>query len=100
MLDWLLHIVPQRIEHVVGHFHENLVWKSATIEDHVHALITFESGATADVQLSNIQAIGKPRWRLLGAKGGVVDLGVIRAAELSSASGQPEPVPHEETLWL
>lgn len=154
MLDWLLHIVPQRIEHVVGHFHENLVWKSATIEDHVHALITFESGATADVQLSNIQAIGKPRWRLLGAKGGVVDLGdkfrvvtfvkgrqaeimvpykptdwgayyrnlsahltqgkplevtpessrrtigIIRAAELSSASGQPEPVPHEETLWL
>jgi predicted dehydrogenase len=155
MLDWLLHIVPQRIEHVVGHFHQDLVWNKFTAEDHVHALITFESGATADVQLSSVQAIGKPRWRVLGTKGAVVDtgegkfrvvtfvkgyqaeimvpykesswqayydnlsahlregkdlevtpessrrtIGIIRAAEKSSATGKPEEVPHEDTLWL
>ncbi|HOS92445.1 MAG TPA: Gfo/Idh/MocA family oxidoreductase [Armatimonadota bacterium] len=154
ILDWLLHVVPQRIEHVMGYFHK-LVWHQMTNEDHVHAVIKFVNGATADVQLSTIQRIGKPRWRILGTKGAIVDTGqgkfhvvtelkgmvvemdvpyrqsswqnfydnlsahllkgkplevtpesarrviaIMEAAEVSSQTGQPQPVPYDDTLHL
>lgn len=155
MVDWLLHVVPLRIDHVMGYFHK-LVWHEVTNEDHVHAVIRFAGGATADVQLSSVQRISKPRWLVLGTKGALVDthegkfrvvtdlkgigaelhipyrpsnwqayydelaahllrgrplavtpesarrvIAVIRAAEISSQSGKPEPVAHEdEGLYL
>jgi len=157
MLDWCLHIMGKRISYVMGYFHENLVWTHVTNEDHVHAVMRFEDGATADVQLSSIQRIGKPRWLVLGTKGAVQDLGdrfrvvtdvkgitadmavpykkaewdrmpfyvnlaahlrgkaplevtpesarrpiaICEAAEVSSRTGQPQVVPHEnEALYL
>jgi len=45
-----------------------------TNEDQVEALIRFESGAVSDVQLSSLASIGKPRWRILGTKGGITTL--------------------------
>jgi len=73
LLDWVLNIVPGSIAGVTGCFHK-LVWMDVTNEDQVEALIRFESGAVADVQLSSLASIGKPRWRILGTKGGITTL--------------------------
>ncbi|MEM2129939.1 MAG: Gfo/Idh/MocA family oxidoreductase [Candidatus Bathyarchaeia archaeon] len=73
LLDWILNIVPSRIVGVTGCFHK-LVWMDVTNEDQVEALIRFENGAVADVQLSSLASIGKPRWRILGTNGGITSV--------------------------
>jgi scyllo-inositol 2-dehydrogenase (NADP+) len=70
LLDWVLNIIQGNIAGVTGYFHKR-VWMDVTNEDQVEAVIRFESGAVADVQLSSIASIDKPRWRILGAKGGI-----------------------------
>lgn len=37
-------------------------------------LIRFENGAIANIQISNIAIVQKPRWRILGTKGGLLDM--------------------------
>lgn len=71
-VDWVLRIIPERMTAVTGFFHKR-VWLDATNEDQVEAVIRFESGAVADVQLSHIAMAGKPRFRILGTKGAIVD---------------------------
>ncbi|MCS7223603.1 MAG: Gfo/Idh/MocA family oxidoreductase [Armatimonadetes bacterium] len=73
-LWWLLSLVPSRIVSVAGHFHK-LKWDHVTNEDHVEAIIRFEDGTIANVQMSTLAAIGKPRWRILGTEGAIVDAG-------------------------
>lgn len=74
-LDWLLGLVPgQKIESVSGFFHKR-VWHDVSNEDHVEAVLRFDSGCVADVQMSSIAHAGKPRWWILGEKGAIVDRG-------------------------
>ena len=71
-LDWLLGIVPGPIASVTGAFQKR-VWHDVTNEDHVQAIIKFENGCVANVQMSSIAHTGKPRWWVLGEKGAAVD---------------------------
>ncbi len=73
-IDWILNIIPEKIKGVYGNFYK-FVWNDVTNEDHVEATIIFESGAKANVQLSNIAIVKKPRWRILGTTGGILDEG-------------------------
>ena len=73
-LDWLLGIIPGSIDSVTGIFHKR-VWHEVTNEDHVEAVIRFNSGCIANVQMSAIAYAGKPRWWVLGEKGAAVDKG-------------------------
>ncbi len=73
-VDWVLGLIPERIAGVDGYFHK-LVWHEISNEDQVRAVIRFENGAVADVTWSHIAAIGKPLWRILGTKGGILDTG-------------------------
>ena len=74
-LDWLLGLVPgQKIESVTGAF-QKLVWHDVTNEDHVEAGLIFDSGASANIQMSSIAYADKARWWILGTKGAVVDKG-------------------------
>jgi predicted dehydrogenase len=68
---WLLQLVPAPIADVTG-FSRKLVWKQMTNEDQLHAIIRFADGTVADFQQSQIARVGKPRWRVLGDKGGVL----------------------------
>jgi predicted dehydrogenase len=77
-LDWILHLLPgQRVEGVTGFSHK-LVWKDVTNEDHVQAILRFESGATADLSMSSISALPKNRWRIQGTTGGILDDGTVK----------------------
>ena len=74
-LDWLLNIVKADIENVTGFFQKDLVWKEASNEDHTRAIIRFEGNVMADVTMSSIARVGKPRWTVLGSKGAIVSCG-------------------------
>lgn len=68
MTDWILHLLPYKMETVTGCFSKR-VWHDVTNEDHCKVLIRFEGNRSAEIEISHIAAIGKQRWRLLGTKG-------------------------------
>jgi predicted dehydrogenase len=73
-LDWMLGLIPGKVDHVTGYFHKR-VWQEVDIEDQVQALIKFDTGCVVNITMSSIAHAGKPRWWLLGEKGAIVDRG-------------------------
>ena len=73
--DWVLGLVPSKITEIGGHFVEKAVWHDVTNEDHCMAVIRFASGCCATLELSHLAAVAKSRWRILGTKGALLDLG-------------------------
>ena len=71
IIDWILQIVPAEVSGVDGYYHK-LRWHDVSNEDHTELVIRFQNGATAQVEISYLAAIGKPRWRILGTKGAIV----------------------------
>jgi len=71
IVDWVQLFVPEKIAGVDGYFHK-LRWHSQTNEDHTELVIRFESGATAQVEISSLAASQKDRWRILGTHGSIV----------------------------
>lgn len=100
LLDWLLGIMQERVVSVGGFFHK-LVWHDVTNEDNVEAIVAFESGAVAYVQLSQIAAAGKPRWYILGTKGAIVDYGGGKFTVHTFVNGLrvESEVPYKESHW-
>jgi predicted dehydrogenase len=74
IVDWTLGLVEDRMVAVTGFFHKR-VWHDVTNEDQVQAVIRFAGGQGADVQQSNISLGPKPRWRILGTEGAILDRG-------------------------
>ncbi len=71
-VDWILNLVPSEVVGVDGFFQKR-VWTDVTNEDHCKAVIRFKNGCAAELELGNLAAAGKPRWRILGTKGAIVD---------------------------
>jgi scyllo-inositol 2-dehydrogenase (NADP+) len=69
-IDWVLNLVPARITQVTGDFQKR-VWNSVSSEDHGEAWIRFENGVTADYWTSQIAALSRPKWLILGTKGAI-----------------------------
>jgi predicted dehydrogenase len=72
IVDWILGLIPSKVKRVGGFSHK-LVWKDVTNEDNAEAIIQFENGAVAYVQLSSIAMAGKRRWFILGTEGSLED---------------------------
>lgn len=73
--DWVLNFLPGRkIKNVTGFFQKR-VWDQITNEDETQAIVRFDNDVVADICLSSIAAAGKPKWRILGTKGALVDVG-------------------------
>jgi predicted dehydrogenase len=72
IIDWVLRLMNEPIESVGGFFHKR-VWREVTNEDQCEAIIRFKGGKVGNVQLSSIARAGKPRFRILGTKGAIVD---------------------------
>ena len=99
-VDWILNLIPEKIENVTGFFHKR-VWHDVTNEDHTQAIIRFKNGAMADLQISNIARIKKPRWRILGTKGAILDQGAGSfklATEVDGVAVEGE-VKYKESTW-
>ncbi len=99
-MDWILNLIQSPMVGVNGYFQKR-VWMDATNEDHVRATVRFANGATADLELSNISRAPKPRWRILGTKGAIVDEGGD-AFTMNVAYGELPAavrVPYKKTDW-
>jgi scyllo-inositol 2-dehydrogenase (NADP+) len=70
--DWVLNILKGRkIKNVTGFFQKR-VWMDVTNEDETQAIIRFDNDVVADICISSIAKVGKPKWRILGTKGALV----------------------------
>ena len=101
-LDWVLNLVPGAVVGVSGTVQKR-VWHDVTNEDHIGAFLRFNSGAVADVHISHIAHAGRPKWRILGTKGAIVD---DRSDErsfrvMTHLEGYPAEltVPYMERTW-
>ncbi len=73
-VDWTLGLMDAPMASVTGFVHKR-VWRDVTNEDQVQALIRFRAGQVADLQTSSISLGPKPRWRILGTEGAILDRG-------------------------
>jgi scyllo-inositol 2-dehydrogenase (NADP+) len=71
ILDQVLDLLPEPIEFVTAAEHKR-VWLDVTNADHSRVTVRFEGGAEATFIYSDLAAALKPRWYLLGSRGGIV----------------------------
>ncbi|MCF7854952.1 MAG: Gfo/Idh/MocA family oxidoreductase [Candidatus Pacebacteria bacterium] len=98
--DWILNIVDDDIESVTGFQVKNPKWSRYTNEDHSECRIQFKNNCVATLTISFLSMEGRPRWRVLGTKGSIVDAGgsftvkaLIKNREMETS------VPYEESKW-
>lgn len=70
-LDWILQLVPDRVVSVRGVAHKR-VWHDVTNADQSSVYLHFASGQEAEFMHSDIAAIMKPKWYILGERGAIV----------------------------
>ncbi len=73
-LDWIINLVPYKVVQVAGDFQKR-VWQEVTNEDYGKAFIWFDNGVTAEYLTSNIAAVTRPSWQILGTKGSIEKMG-------------------------
>ena len=70
-LDWIVALMGQAIEGVIGTRHKR-VWHDVTNADQERIQIRFSGGKEAEFIHSDIAAVRKPKWYLLGSEGAIV----------------------------
>ncbi len=115
-IDWVLDLVGDRVEGVTGFLHKR-VWHDVDQEDQARAILRFANGCVADVTFSYIAAVGKPLWRILGTRGGIIDTGVggnvgyqdeiagpsggsFQMVEIDGDQRQTKQISYKESDWL
>ncbi len=78
--DWGAHAVDQALQllpgrsfdTVYGIQHADRVWTDISREDHIQALLRFQTGEVVDMQFSQVAHVDRPIWRILGTEGTLV----------------------------
>ncbi len=70
-LDWVVSLIPERISTVISTRH-NRVWHDVTNADQERIQMRFAGGQEAEFIHSDIAAVRKPKWYLLGTEGAIV----------------------------
>jgi predicted dehydrogenase len=70
-LDWIVGLIPDRVTAVIGTLH-NHVWHDVTNADQERIQIRFAGGREAEFIHSDIAAVRKPKWYLLGTAGAII----------------------------
>ena len=98
--DWILNLMPHRMESVTGFFSKR-VWHDVTNEDHGKAIIRFEGNRSAELEISSLAAAGKPKWRILGTQGGLTADWEPPVRVTTHIHGLPEKmeIPFVESRW-
>jgi len=101
-LDWTLGLIPEaRMTHITGFFHQDVAWKRFSNEDQVQAIVRFDTGCVADVQISSVAFAGRARWRILGTKGTIEDWNGGSFTVYTQIKGYPTQidVDYQERQW-
>jgi len=98
--DWILNFMPYKMESVTGFFRKDH-WHDVTVEDHCKAIIRFEGGRSAELEISSLAAVAKPKWRILGTKGGLTNEWDKPLKVTTYVNGHKEQmeIPLVETRW-
>ena len=70
-LDWVLDLFDQEVEWVSATTHKR-VWHDVTNADHSRVLIHFTDGVEAEFTHSDLAAAAKPKFYVLGTRGGLI----------------------------
>jgi predicted dehydrogenase len=70
-IDWMVGLIPDRVRAVIGTRHKR-VWHDVTNADQERIQIRFSGGQEAEFLHSDIAAVRKPKWYLLGSEGAIV----------------------------
>jgi predicted dehydrogenase len=70
-MDWILNLFPGPTASVIGSLHKR-VWHDVTNADQVRAQIRFTDGKEAEFLYSDVAALRKPKWYLLGTEGAIL----------------------------
>jgi predicted dehydrogenase len=70
-LDWVVSLIPDRVESIVGTRHKR-VWHDVTNADQERIQLRFSGGQEAEFMHSDVAAVCKPKWYLLGTEGAMV----------------------------
>ena len=70
-LDWIVGLIPERIQTVIS-TRQKRVWHDVTNADQERIQIRFAGGQEAEFIHSDIAAVRKPKWYLLGTGGAIV----------------------------
>ena len=99
---WALELIDGPIDWVVATAQKR-VWRQASNEDHLSAYVRFRSGCILQFETSSIARAPKPRWRILGTRGAIVDTwnGAFDLAiyEPGVHHETPARVKYYETQW-
>jgi predicted dehydrogenase len=69
-LDWVVSLIPAPVASIVGTRHKR-VWHDITNADQERIQIRFSGGQEAEFIHSDIAAVRKPKWYLLGTEGAI-----------------------------
>ena len=98
--DWILNIVDAEVDSVIGFQVKNPKWSKYTNEDHSECRILFKNNCVATLTISSLAMEGRPRWRVLGTKGSVVDEGGhFKVRTLVKNRKMETTVPYEDSHW-
>lgn len=70
-LDWVLNLLPAPVETVRASQHKR-VWHDVTNADQSNLLLRFTDGAEATFIHSDVAALLKPKWYVLGTRGAIL----------------------------
>jgi predicted dehydrogenase len=70
-LDWMVSLIPERVTEVIS-TRQNRVWHDVTNADQEKIQMRFAGGLEAEFIHSDIAAVRKPKWYLLGTNGAIV----------------------------
>ena len=70
-LDWVLDLFSQEVEWVSATAHKR-VWHDVTNADHTRVLLHFVDGVEAEFTHSDLAAVRKPKFYVLGTEGGII----------------------------
>jgi predicted dehydrogenase len=70
-LDWIVSLVPDRVKTVIS-TSQKRVWHDVTNADQERIQIRFAGGQEAEFIHSDIAAVRKPKWYLLGTQGAII----------------------------
>jgi predicted dehydrogenase len=70
-LDWVLNLFPGPTASVVG-TEQKRVWHDVTNADQARAQVRFAGGQEAEFMYSDIAALRKPKWYVLGSEGAII----------------------------
>jgi scyllo-inositol 2-dehydrogenase (NADP+) len=104
--DWGAHLVDQALQ-CMGMPRQVMAWRhfrvwQSDVESFIRAVLDYGEGRTFTVEVNYLRAAERPRWYVLGDRGGLVKYGLdpqekaLIAGDITQAQEPPE---HRARLW-